>query len=61
MGTLTVFGGGSVPARVKVSRSGRFDARFAGDRTVIASRSSAGEPLRVPARPRRPVVPSALR
>ena len=60
VGTLTVFGGRSVPASVKVTPSGRFNAKFTGGGPVVAT-SSAGEPLRVPARPRRPVVPSALR
>ncbi len=62
VGTLTVFGGRSVPARVTVTRSGSFRAKFTGARSSpAASASSAGEPLAVPPKPRRPVVPGSLR
>ena len=59
-GTLSVFGGGSAPAQITVSRSGSYRARFAGAGPAGASASSAGEPLGVPARPRRPAVPGPL-
>ena len=58
VGTLTVFGGRSVPARVTVTRSGSFRAKFTGARSAPAA--AAGEPLTMPARPQRPPVPRPL-
>lgn len=60
VGTLSVLGGGSAPARVTVTRSGSFKARFAGAGAASASSSSAGEPLLLPERPERPAVPGPL-
>ncbi len=54
VGTLTVAGGRSVPARITVTRGGAFKARFAGARAARAAVSHAGEPLTAPALPRRP-------
>lgn len=60
VGTLSVSGGGSAPARVTVTRSGSLKARFSGTGAAGAVASSAGRPLVLPARPRLPAVPGPL-
>ncbi len=59
VGTLSVSGGRTAPARVTVTRSGSLRARFAGAAAAAAA-SSAGPPLTVPPRPRRPSAPGPL-